>query len=67
MLGTLLSSVGRVVLAKGSGDNEASQFDVLMSREELRVGDILLPVAIESLSLNSCLSFPSLIWGRDLC
>ena len=45
LLGTLLSSVGRVVLSqKGSGDNEASQFDVLMSREELRVGDILLPV-----------------------
>ncbi|REJ72327.1 MAG: LysM domain-containing protein [Proteobacteria bacterium] len=45
MLGTLLSSVGRVVLSqRGSADDEASQFDVLASREELRVGDVLLPV-----------------------
>lgn len=45
MLGTLLSSVGRVALSqRGSGDDQASQFDVLASREELRVGDLLLPV-----------------------
>ena len=45
MLGTLLSAVGRVVLSqRGSGDDQASQFDVLASREELRVGDVLLPV-----------------------
>lgn len=45
MLGTLLSSVGRVVLSKrGMSDEEASQFDVLASREELRPGDVLLPV-----------------------
>lgn len=45
MLGTLLSSVGRVVLSqRGSTDDQASQFDVLASREELRVGDVLLPV-----------------------
>lgn len=45
MLGTLLSSVGRVVLSqRGSSDEQASQFDVLASREELRVGDVLLPV-----------------------
>ena len=44
-LGTLLSSVGRVVLSKrASADDEASQFDVLASSEELRVGDVLLPV-----------------------
>ena len=45
MLGTLLSSVGRVVLShRGSADDQASQFDVLGSSEELRVGDVLLPV-----------------------
>jgi len=45
VLGTLLSSVGRVVLSKrGMSDDEASQFDVLASREELRPGDVLLPV-----------------------
>ena len=45
ILGTLLSSVGRVVLSqRGSADDQASQFDVLVSREELRVGDVLLPV-----------------------
>lgn len=45
MLGTLLSSVGRVVLSqRGADDDQASQFDVLASREELRVGDVLLPV-----------------------
>ena len=45
MLGTLLSSVGRVVLSqRGSADDQASQFDVLDSSEELRVGDVLLPV-----------------------
>jgi hypothetical protein len=44
-LGTLLSSVGRVVLSKmASADDEANQFDVLASSEELRVGDVLLPV-----------------------
>ena len=45
MLGTLLSSIGRVVLSQpGLGDDQASQFDVLASREEIRVGDVLLPV-----------------------
>lgn len=44
-LGTLLSSVGRVVLSqKAVDDEQADQFDVLASREELRVGDVLLPV-----------------------
>jgi hypothetical protein len=44
-LGTLLSSVGRVVLSKrASSGEEANQFDVLASSEELRVGDVLLPI-----------------------
>ncbi len=44
-LGTLLASIGRVtLLQRGRDDEEASQLDVVTSREELRVGDVLLPV-----------------------
>jgi len=44
-LGQLMMSVGRVALShEGANKGEASRFDVVAAREELRVGDILLPV-----------------------
>ncbi len=44
-LGQLMISVGRVVLAReGVNADEASRFDVITAREELRAGDILFPV-----------------------
>ena len=43
-LGQLMISVGRVALARERANaEEASQFDVLAAREELRAGDILFP------------------------
>ena len=44
-LGHLMMSVGRVALAQErANQDEASRFDVITAREELRVGDILFPV-----------------------
>ena len=44
-LGQLLMSVGRVALSyDGANSGEASRFEVVAAREELRVGDILFPV-----------------------
>lgn len=44
-LGQLMISAGRVALARERANaEEASRFDVLAAREELRAGDILFPV-----------------------
>ncbi len=64
MLGTLLSSVGRVVVSqRGSADDQASQFDILVSREELRVGDLLLPIEDRQLVAEFVPRVPSVDLG----
>ena len=45
VLGQLLVSVGRVALSRAAANQrEASRFDVIGTREEIRAGDVLLPV-----------------------
>ena len=45
VLGQLLMSVGRVALSRAAANQrEASRFDVIGTREEIRAGDVLLPV-----------------------